>query len=316
MLVASVSSILASVYCWFTPGVLFLLLNLVIGGIAFASVFTSRRHQPGRSDTGAYAGHYLARSLSRTSSVVLDRFRTFKLHGDEYLEIPDPTAAATEDADNAKVSSGNFVVRSLSRSSSIVLDGLRSSFYARRYGSGHIEDPTDVAAAAGYEVGDDGRGYSTVHSLARSISRSSSIVLDSLRSFNLHRSPPPDAAASGEIVDEGPLALGEPETESEEDEELHHLDRSLSDTHPTAGEMPRKLAVRMKKSASDNSAFAHFSKAEVEEVARGAEDVAEGDAYDQVDARADDFIKRFRQQLKLQRLQSILRYKETLNHGS
>ncbi|XP_042412939.1 uncharacterized protein LOC122001991 [Zingiber officinale] len=316
MLEASVSSILASVYCWFTPGVLFLFLNLVIGGIAFASVFTSR-HQPGSSDTGAYAGHYLARSLSRRSSVVLDRFRTFKLHGDESLEIPDLTAAAaTEDADNAKVSSGNFVVRSLSRSSSIVLDGLRSSFYARRYGSGHIEDPTDVAPAAGYEVSDDGRGYSAVHSLARSISRSSSIVLDSLRSFNLHRSPPPDAAASGEIVDEGPLALGEPQRENEEDEELHHLDRSLSDTHPTAGEMPRKLAVRMRKSASDNSAFAHFSKAEVEEVARGAEDVAEGDAYDQVDARADDFINRFRQQLKLQRLQSILRYKETLNHGN
>ncbi|KAI3447137.1 hypothetical protein Pfo_003802 [Paulownia fortunei] len=34
-----------------------------------------------------------------------------------------------------------------------------------------------------------------------------------------------------------------------------------------------------------------------------------------VDAKADDFIKRFKQQLKLQRLDSILRYKEMLNRG-
>ncbi|MCE5165782.1 hypothetical protein HAX54_012248 [Datura stramonium] len=34
-----------------------------------------------------------------------------------------------------------------------------------------------------------------------------------------------------------------------------------------------------------------------------------------VDRRADDFINKFRQQLKLQRLDSILRYKEMLNRG-
>lgn len=34
-----------------------------------------------------------------------------------------------------------------------------------------------------------------------------------------------------------------------------------------------------------------------------------------VDKRADDFINKFRQQLKLQRLHSILRYKEMLNRG-
>lgn len=82
--------------------------------------------------------------------------------------------------------------------------------------------------------------------------------------------------------------------------------------HPTAAEMPRKLAARIKKSASEKSALAHFKEAEVEEAAREAE---EGDPHDEVDARADEFIKRFRHELKLQRLQSILRYKETLKHA-
>jgi Cotton fibre expressed protein len=34
-----------------------------------------------------------------------------------------------------------------------------------------------------------------------------------------------------------------------------------------------------------------------------------------VDARADDFINRFKEQLKIQRLNSILNYKEMLNRG-
>jgi len=39
------------------------------------------------------------------------------------------------------------------------------------------------------------------------------------------------------------------------------------------------------------------------------------DADQGVDARADDFINKFRQQLQLQRLNSLLNYKEMLNRG-
>jgi hypothetical protein len=46
-----------------------------------------------------------------------------------------------------------------------------------------------------------------------------------------------------------------------------------------------------------------------------AREVEEGDAAVSVDARADDFINRFRQQLQLQRLNSLLNYKEMLNRG-
>lgn len=37
---------------------------------------------------------------------------------------------------------------------------------------------------------------------------------------------------------------------------------------------------------------------------------------ERVDEKADDFINRFKQQLKLQRLDSILRYKEMLSRGA
>ena len=45
--------------------------------------------------------------------------------------------------------------------------------------------------------------------------------------------------------------------------------------------------------------------------------VAKGDDDDEeVDAKADDFINRFKQHLKSQRLDSIIRYKEMIGRGS
>ncbi|KAM3325290.1 hypothetical protein P3S67_000415 [Capsicum chacoense] len=40
-----------------------------------------------------------------------------------------------------------------------------------------------------------------------------------------------------------------------------------------------------------------------------------GDEEDAVDKKADDFINKFREQLKMQRVHSILKYKEMLNRG-
>lgn len=100
--------------------------------------------------------------------------------------------------------------------------------------------------------------------------------------------------------------------------------RQNSDTKPTAGEIPIPLPRKMKKSASDKSAFNHFEAvlevddnaapeavAVPEERETAAAKVAVG-----VDERADDFINKFRQQLKMQRMDSIVRYKETITRGS
>ncbi|GMP80650.1 hypothetical protein CsSME_00035670 [Camellia sinensis var. sinensis] len=77
-------------------------------------------------------------------------------------------------------------------------------------------------------------------------------------------------------------------------EEAHdhdqHLKRSMSNKTVEAS------PANMKKSASEK--------------------LRVGEDEEGVDAKADDFINRFKQQLKLQRLDSILRYKEMLSRGS
>uniref|UniRef100_A0A6V7QUV7 DUF4408 domain-containing protein n=1 Tax=Ananas comosus var. bracteatus TaxID=296719 RepID=A0A6V7QUV7_ANACO len=96
-----------------------------------------------------------------------------------------------------------------------------------------------------------------------------------------------------------------------EEEERHHFGRSRSESRVPAAavEVEGEGAGRMKKSASASSAFAKF------EEARCARRRAAVEEEEEVNARADDFINRFRQQLQLQRLNSLLNYKEMLNRG-
>uniref|UniRef100_A0A5B7AW01 Uncharacterized protein n=1 Tax=Davidia involucrata TaxID=16924 RepID=A0A5B7AW01_DAVIN len=99
-----------------------------------------------------------------------------------------------------------------------------------------------------------------------------------------------------------------------------HVSRTKSDTKPASGEVPERLPAKMRKSASMKSAFAHFEEEDIVETRRPAT-VREGkdrvtEVDDEVDAKADDFINKFKQQLKLQRLESIIGYKDMINRGS
>ncbi|KAM0933545.1 hypothetical protein DsansV1_C35g0230041 [Dioscorea sansibarensis] len=156
----------------------------------------------------------------------------------------------------------------------------------------------------------------------RKLARAPSLVLDRIRSFNLnlYRSPallvptldpiPPSPSPSSPPDPVADLAS------EASDHEQHHFTRSQSDARPTAGEVPEKLAAKMKKSASVQSAFSHFEEKEIappptEEAATATAPVNVDHGEEEggeVDARADDFINRFRQQLKLQRLDSLLSY--------
>lgn len=98
-----------------------------------------------------------------------------------------------------------------------------------------------------------------------------------------------------------------------------HSDSKLD----SGGEVPVKLPKKMKKSASSKSAFGHFKEEDIVESRRPVtardEKVASTAALvddDAVDAKADDFINKFKQQLKLQRLDSIMRYKDMVNRGT
>ncbi|XP_022856492.1 uncharacterized protein LOC111377593 [Olea europaea var. sylvestris] len=91
-----------------------------------------------------------------------------------------------------------------------------------------------------------------------------------------------------------------------------HVTRSSSETCMKA---PAKRVL--KKSASEK---VFVAETEVEADLRRPVTVREttysnGPDDEAVDAKADDFINRFRQQLKLQRLDSILRYREMINRG-
>ncbi|XP_047967750.1 pathogen-associated molecular patterns-induced protein A70 [Salvia hispanica] len=97
-----------------------------------------------------------------------------------------------------------------------------------------------------------------------------------------------------------------------------HFNRTKSDTKPAGGEIPAKLAAKMRKSASVKSPFNHFEEGDIVEARRPAtarEGRAAAADEGGVDAKADDFINRFKQQLKLQRLDSIIRYKDMIERG-
>ncbi|CAA3008692.1 Hypothetical predicted protein [Olea europaea subsp. europaea] len=94
--------------------------------------------------------------------------------------------------------------------------------------------------------------------------------------------------------------------------EESHVTRSRSDTCRQA---PTKRVL--KKSASEKMYLAEpEEEADLRRPATVKETTSSNWVEDEaVDAKADDFINRFRQQLKLQRLDSILRYKEMLSRG-
>ncbi|CAL5432333.1 unnamed protein product [Camellia sinensis] len=96
------------------------------------------------------------------------------------------------------------------------------------------------------------------------------------------------------------------------------MNRTKFDTNLASGELLEKLPTKIWKSASAKSTFTYFKEDEIVEAHRSVtvkEDRVSMEAveYEQVDAKANDFINRFRQQLKFQRLDSIRRYKDMIS---
>uniref|UniRef100_A0A0D9WRC1 DUF4408 domain-containing protein n=1 Tax=Leersia perrieri TaxID=77586 RepID=A0A0D9WRC1_9ORYZ len=267
MLEAVIPAVWSAVHGWFTPAVLFVVLNIVIGTIAVTSKVASATAAAGGegegsggdwarggSGGGGGGGGGERRGLSRVPSMALDRIRSFNLSSRFVASAPEPT-----------------------------VDGV-------------------------VDLG--------IHGEAEAVAE---VEME---------------AAVKEVVGEI------------EREEHAHIERSRSEA--AEADVPR-LPLRLRKSASDRSAFAHFeaekaaaaaAEKEEETVAAvearrpattreaprvwadddgGGSETESGDeaedAAGEVDARADDFINKFRHQLKLQRIDSYLRHRDMLRRS-
>ncbi|XP_066371866.1 pathogen-associated molecular patterns-induced protein A70-like [Miscanthus floridulus] len=255
MLEEAIPALLSAVHGWFTPAVLFVVLNIVIGTIAVTSKAAAASATGGDEEgvaASAGAGWEMQhRRLARVPSMAFERLRSF--NGRFAAAAPEPAEAGVVDLD-----------------------------------LGYKQHP-----------------------------------------------------AAAETEKEGPVVVVEPEPEH-----AAHMERSRSEAAAEV-ELPR-LPARLHKSASDKSAFAHFGAEEVEETVRAvearrpattretsrgrrrfpvaepepaseseseSEEEEEGISGGEVDARADDFINRFRHQLKLQRIDSFIRHRETVRRG-
>ncbi|XP_068648460.1 pathogen-associated molecular patterns-induced protein A70-like [Aristolochia californica] len=288
MLEEAVQAIWASMYSWIAPTVLFVLLNIVIGTIAFSS-----SPDGGGGSSSSSASHKSVGSpLFRTSSVI-DRFKSFNLYRQRTEDVqaynsilqPDFMTHQTVQQSHEPVSHGETGGNTLVRTSSILDRFKPFNLYRQR-----TEDVHTYSAILRPE-------------------------------FHTHQAilqtHDPAAEPREETVVESKLAEVEEEQELR-DAELHHYSRTVSDPFPTVGEVPTTLPVKLKKSASTKSVFRHFKEEDITGVRRPATTrpskvgVKEDE---EVDAKADDFINKFKQQLKLQRLDSILRNKNMLNRG-
>ncbi|PON96029.1 hypothetical protein TorRG33x02_082770 [Trema orientale] len=311
--VSFIPSIWASMNSWFTPTVLFVLLNLMIGTIAITSSLASststQRHHDQSGEQHAQHHHHPHPQLARSPSM-LQRLKSINFYS---YRSQEPTTHFQQPHHE-----------------------MEPNFALRQPQEQVVEQPP--------------------HSMTRSPSMLQKLKSINLYHYISHEyfapshqaQPTPQIQTHPEPEPERTHLYSEPEEEEEEEEgeeesrdqfededhsqsldEIYsqlksgngHVTRSKSDTKPTSGEAPAKLSRKMKKSASAKSAFAHFEEADVVESRRPAT-VREGKARvtevddDEVDAKADDFINKFKQQLKLQRLDSIIRYKEMIGRGA
>ncbi|KAG6674355.1 hypothetical protein I3842_15G037700 [Carya illinoinensis] len=299
---SSTPSIWASMNSWFTSTVLIFLVNLMIITIIITSRLGNQKHrdQQQQNQEAAEAQEQPQRLQIDRSSSVLQRLKSINFYSYRSQE-PYTTFEQTPESEThyAFKQSHEQEELPLTRSPS-VLQRLKSiNFYSYLYqGPGTVQSHTTT-------------GWQKTQELDTHYS-----------SQELKGSEEEDDEEDEQTQDQE-----QDQYQEQSMDEIYgrlqsaHVTRSKSDTKPASGEVPKKLSRKMKKSASSKSAFTHFQEDEMVETRRPAT-VREGKVGgaesddNEVDAKADDFINRFKQQLKLQRLDSIMRYKELIHRGT
>ncbi|KMZ71365.1 hypothetical protein ZOSMA_182G00560 [Zostera marina] len=301
-LVVPESAIWVTVSSWFTPRVLFVVLNIVIGTIAIRSKLsnTSQSDDGNRIEGGGEFefGHddhyYQPRLLSRGSSIVA-RLKSINLHRHvssafapfttETLQPP-----PSEDAVRSKLSN-----------------------------TSQSDDGNRIEGGGEFEFGHDGHYYQP-----RLLSRGSSIVAR-LKSINLHRHvssvfapfttetlqqpPSEDAVTTSDRKEE---IQKEPEMDQVDSDSVLTMEEAYmaakrGNTNHSLSLQNKVVMQELRKSVTKTATAKEKAKLKAK-AARVEED--------EVDARADDFINRFKKQLQLQRMESLDRLKKMISRGT
>lgn len=300
-----VTSVWASMASWFTPIVLFCFLNLMIATIYLASTFKDKNHHHHHHPQENSLGQ-LARAPSLLNRVKSINFPFYSPDHHNYPFFPqthhteEPSISMSSRLEH---NSSSQLVRAPS-----LLERVKSfnfSFYSQEHDhplvpQPHFEEPTTGISS----FSSSREQHNTPSQLVRAPS-----LLERVRSFNI----------SGLYKPDHPETF-EPQTRVPDWGSDHHVTRSKSSEK--YGVIPAKVSAKMKKSASEKG----VDTKGVEEIERrrpatvrerkGKKETASAGEDGGVDAKADDFISKFKQHLKLQRLDSLLRYKEMLGRGT
>ncbi|KAI7727178.1 hypothetical protein M8C21_026991 [Ambrosia artemisiifolia] len=274
-----IASMLAFMADWSTPAVLFCVLNLMIATIFIASNYNSPNNINNHHHDNIPS--QLTRSpslLERVKSVNLSSFYTTP---ESHVQYSEPTTECNS-------------ASQLSRRSSSLLERVKSIDFS--FSSFHNSVVTESEQLSNSPT---------------ERSRSPSLM-DRVKSFKL-ASPFNTDQHSGDTA-----------SSKDEDSDIDPLKDSVEDSNVTnASERSGVTLVKRSPSKLRNSS----SKKKV----ASSEDGEEDDDWqrqpletrrairvpdESVDAKADDFIKRFKQQLKLQRLDSLQKLREMLNRGT
>ncbi|KAJ3694986.1 hypothetical protein LUZ60_000363 [Juncus effusus] len=240
-------------------------------------VLSSRKHQ--RDPSASFAA-----PLFRTTSPVFERLKSFTLHRFRSGEIPtDPTSPNYNYTPSglSNESGPDLIEESPSRSLDDAFRAVESSSHATIANSASSPPPP--------------------------IGRTSSI-LDRIKSINLYR------FRSGEAQNQ--------QVQPDNYKEPYHYERSRSDPSSSSSRhgvvdavVPKseKKKKKIKKTVSSGEGAELSVRRRRREPAPAV--VEEEEVEVDLHARADDFISKFKENLKIQRLNSILNYTEMLNRG-
>ncbi|KAM3710141.1 hypothetical protein ACJW31_01G006100 [Castanea mollissima] len=300
-----IPSIWASMNSWLTPTVLFVFLNLMIGTIAITSRQGNQQQQQQRQhqqqEEAQDQGYpHLARSPS-----VLQRLKSINL-SNYYRSPQQTTTTAFEQTPES------------------------NTHYTRKH-THQQEQEEQPQLTRSPSLLHRLRSFNLYNCLSpdSNLSQSQTTTLHKTQDSDTHYTFLEHLEHEEELEELDELSQDdddEEEEEQEQEQEERSLDEiykqlkgdnvytSKSDAKPTSGEVPTKLTRKIKKSMSVKLASFHFEDEEdinnIENrrpatVREGKVSVTEDE---EVDAKADDFINKFKQQLKLQRLDSIIKW--------